>query len=296
MKKSVLSMVQRFTLLILSLVLMSCAHPTVPALNRDTAQPQLPGKFVWYDLFTTDLAAVEVFYRDLLGWEFAASDLMGAKVKTIKLNGAAIANAVEVELNGDQPGESRWLGYVSVADVDQAAGTVKASGGKIHTLPRQLSDRGRIAVCFDPQGAIFALLRSSTGDPPDADPVPNRLAGSELWTNDLEGAFGFYQAVTGYEVLPVALQNGDTYQFLAVNGRPRAGIAKILWEDVKPNWVPYIVVEDVAGIVAKAETLGGQLLLGERDGGAKDAVAILSDPAGGIFGVQQVWKVKKVQP
>jgi len=48
--------------------------------------------------------------------------------------------------------------------------------------------------------------------------------------------------------------------------------------------------------VAKAETLGGQLLLGERDGGAKDAVAILSDPAGGIFGVQQVWKVKKVQP
>jgi predicted enzyme related to lactoylglutathione lyase len=73
-------------------------------------------------------------------------------------------------------------------------------------------------------------------------------------------------------------------------------MAEILWKDVKPNWVPYIVVENVEEIVTKAKKLGGRLLLGLQKGASKDSVAILPDPAGGIFGVQQIWKLEKVQP
>lgn len=296
MKNAVLPMLRSLALLLVSLALVSCAHTTVPSLNPEGAQPQLPGKFVWYDLFTTDLAAVEVFYHDLFGWEFAAPGFIGGKVKTIKLNGAAIANAVEINLAVDKPRESRWLGYMSVVDVNQTARSVKAAGGTIHTPPKELPDRGRIAVCLDSQGAVFAILQSTTGDPSDADLIRHQLVGSELWTHDLDAALTFYHTVNGYTELPVALKNGGTYSLLAVDGRPRAGLTKILWDDVKPNWIPYVVVEDVADIVEKAEKLGGRLLLGQRIKGSRDAVAILSDPAGGIFGVQRIWKPGEVQP
>jgi len=275
---------------------LSCAGPTVPSIVQGGAQPHLPGKFVWYDLFTTDLIAVEDFYQELFGWEFATSGFMSGSVKIIRLNGEAIANAVEIEVASDDPKESRWLGYISVEDVDNFAVTVKKFGGKVHTEPKEIPHRGRVAVCLDPQGAVFAVVRSSTGDPSDKRLTKHQLVGSELWTNNLDSALKFYHAVTGYVELPVLMEHGGTYRLLAVNGRPRAGMAEILWKDVKPNWVPYIVVENVEEIVTKARKLGGRLLLGLQKGASEDSVAILSDPAGGIFGVQQIWKLERVQP
>ena len=124
MKKSVSRKVRIFVFLIMSPLLLSCAGPTVPSIVQDGAQPYLPGKFVWYDLFTTDLIAVEGFYQELFGWKFATSGFMGGSVKTIRLNGEAIANAVEIEVTSDDPKESRWLGYISVEDVDNLAVTV----------------------------------------------------------------------------------------------------------------------------------------------------------------------------
>jgi len=296
MKKNVFMTFRSCLFFILSLLLLSCARTPVSSLNQEGVKPHLPGKFVWYDLFTNDLSKVADFYKELFGWEFAGEGFRGNGLKTIRLNGTAIANAVEVEWPRHNNNASRWLGYVSVNDVDLTVATVEAFGGKIHTEPKEVPHRGRIAVCIDPQGAVFAVVRSSTGDPVDKAPVKHQLIGSELWTNDLDAALSFYHAVAGYIEMPVLMEDGATYRLLAINGRPRAGMAEIMWEDVHPNWVPYIVVENVEETVKKAQVLGGKLLLGLRDGAAVGAAAILSDPTGGIFGVQQIWVSDEVQP
>jgi len=296
MNKNVPLMFRSIGFLLMILLLASCAQPTVPRLVQSNGQPHLPGKFVWYDLFTNDMKASAVFYRELFGWEFADSDFKRGRVKTIRLHGVPIANAVEIELPNDGANRPKWLGYISVEDVDHTVDTVKRHGGEIHLGPKDLPHRGRIAVCFDPQGAAFAVVRSSAGDPPDTPPVNHQLIGSELWTKGLDAALAFYQASVGFTEIPVIMEDGSTYRLLAADKRPRAGLAEILWEDVRPNWVPYVVVENVREIVTKAEACGGQLLLGLRDDASENSAAILSDPTGAVFGVQKQWRPREVQP
>jgi len=62
---------------------------------------------------------------------------------------------------------------------------------------------------------------------------------------------------------------------------------KIPWDDVKPNWLPYIAVEDVMAIVAKAEELGGKILVEPDKTIREGRVAIIADPSGAVFAVQQ---------
>jgi predicted enzyme related to lactoylglutathione lyase len=69
---------------------------------------------------------------------------------------------------------------------------------------------------------------------------------------------------------------------------PRAGVEKILWNDVKPNWIPYIAVKDVREIIKKVETLGGKPLIKPSEDTSKNPVAIVSDPSGAVFGLQQI--------
>ena len=62
---------------------------------------------------------------------------------------------------------------------------------------------------------------------------------------------------------------------------------KIPWDDVKPNWLPYIAVKDVMAIVAKAEELGGKVLVEPDKAIREGRAAIIADPSGAVFAVQQ---------
>src|SRR5258705_4371031 len=44
--------------------------PPLPPLTTASGSPRLPGKFVWADLVTDDLAAAQNFYGRLFGWTF----------------------------------------------------------------------------------------------------------------------------------------------------------------------------------------------------------------------------------
>ena len=80
--------------------------------------------------------------------------------------------------------------------------------------------------------------------------------------------------------------------FLIKNGKTRGGIVKIPWDDIKPNWLPYIAVEDVMAIVAKAETLGGKVLVEPDKMVREGLLAIIADPSGAVFAVQQINNIR----
>ena len=260
----------------------------VPPLTEPASQSHTVGKFVWYDLLTGDVPAVKKFYGGVLGWEFESVDETD-NVYTLILNrgmpiGGIIDNKDATKVDGEQ-----WLSYLSVADVDTAAGIAKKNGGKVLRKPFDLKERGRVAVVTDPQGALMVLVRSTSGDPADGEPPYSSWLWTELFTSDVNGAAGFYSALAGYEIDEMDTGVRVPYFVFETLNKPRAGMLAIpdQWKDVTPNWLPYIRVEDPAAVVAKVEALGGRVLLAPDPKVRNGSAAIIMDPTGGVLAIQK---------
>ena len=77
----------------------------------------------------------------------------------------------------------------------------------------------------------------------------------------------------------------EAYYLMKHDGKYRAGIVQLPWKEVEPNWLPYILVENPAGIAAKAEELGGKVVLASKSV-VHSGSAVIADPTGAVFAVQ----------
>jgi hypothetical protein len=276
-------------ILLLGLVVQACSKDQiiVPQVTPEPTHMRLVGKFIWYDLFTHDLQSTSRFYEKLFGWSFSDTASKEKLVKTVTRDGVPIANAIYIAPQNSKARESRWLSYISVEDVDRILVVSKKNNGTVYLQPKDLPNRGRVAIMKDPEGALFAVVTTSDGDPPDRGFIQNHWMGSELWSTNPDAALTFYHLLVGYEQQLVDVGAGPKYRFLVKNGQTRGGIVKIPWDDVKPNWLPYIAVEDVMAIVTKAEELGGKILVEPDKAIREGLLAIIADPSGAVFAVQQ---------
>jgi predicted enzyme related to lactoylglutathione lyase len=275
--------------LFVGLIMSACSKEQiiVPRVTPEPTQLHLVGKFVWYDLFTNDLQSASRFYEGLFGWSFSDTASKERVIKTISRDGVPIANAIHIDSKKGNVNECLWLSYMSVEDVDRALTVSKKNNGTIYLQPKNLPNRGRVAIVRDPEGAIFGIVTTSDGDPPDQSFVRNHWMGSELWSKNPEAAIEFYHLLAGYEQRLVDMGAGQKYRLLVKKGQTRGGVVKIPWDDVKPNWLPYIAVEDVMAIVARVKKLGGRVLLAPDKAIREGRVAIIADPSGAVFAVQQ---------
>jgi predicted enzyme related to lactoylglutathione lyase len=281
--------------LLAGLSLSGCAknHIIVPKITSEPTHQRLIGKFVWFDLFTHDLQSTSLFYESLFGWSFKETSSTGKIVKTILRDGVPIANAVYIKKEDPKVNGSRWLSYISVADVDKATKAADKNNATVYIKPRDLKNRGRIAIVIDPQKAIFGLVTATGGDPLDSDFLVNQFLGSELWTRNPDDALKFYNMLAGYEQKLVDIKPGLKYRRLVVNGRFCGGLMKLPWDDVKPAWIPYISVENTLAIVEKAKELGGKIII-EKDSAVQEgSIAIIADPSGAVFAIIQMSGIPK---
>jgi predicted enzyme related to lactoylglutathione lyase len=264
-------------LALLCLGLAACvSRPTrwIPPVTAEPTEFALPGKFVWIDLVTQDVAAAKRFYGDLFSWTFRDHE----RYSQVIHQGRAIAGVVPA---ADAEQGSEWVGNLSVSNVDEAAVAFSAAGGLIEIAPVEAPDRGRMALVSDREGALLLLVRSSQGDPPDEEPGIGSWLWRELWTHDVPGAVEFYSAIGGYQTREVDL-NGLPYRVLLDGDRPRAGIVEAPAE-VNPLWLPYVRVDQIESVTAKAEALGARIVMQHEQS------AILVDPTGAPFAIQ-VWQ------
>ena len=64
-------LIQAFALLFLALtVLVRADEPEFPPLTTAEGNSRLPGKFIWADLVTDDVAKAREFYAQVFGWQF----------------------------------------------------------------------------------------------------------------------------------------------------------------------------------------------------------------------------------
>jgi len=260
-----------------------------PIVDPPTGQ-YTPGRWVWGDLVTSDVAAAADFYGKVFGWTFETyGGEDDRETYTLVLsNGLPIGGMVfdQRAKNGDVP-SARWIGLVSVPDVAAAAAAVSANGGKVVVAPRSLGERGETAVFQDPEGVPFGAVRSKHGDPADYLGDVNEWAWLDLWTADVTRATEFYRAVVGYEVYPVQLHELRRGAHLVSGGYARAGVMQKNDPRTSAVWLPYVRVVDAKLAAEAARAAGGKVLREPADvGGA--VVAVIVDPTGAPVGVAQL--------
>jgi predicted enzyme related to lactoylglutathione lyase len=177
---------------------------------------------------------------------------------------------------------------MSVPDVDKAKDVAVQHGAKVLYAPHDVPDRGREAVLADPQGAVFAVLASSAGDPPDALADRGEWIWSSLLTRDPDTDAAFYQTLLDYEVFD--LPSGDTgaqHLLLASGDYARASANTLPSEKpgLHPNWLNYVRVDDAVAAAAKAVSLGGRVLVEPRLDRHGGKLAVVADPEGAPFGL-----------
>lgn len=253
-----------------------------------SSEPLL-GKVVWNDLITEDLDAARRFYAGLFGWTFESSARPGGRPYALaKSAGVYVAGFVPIAARADGMELSRWLPYISVEDVDAAVTRATASNGKVAAGPRNVN-LGRVAAIIDPEGAVIGLARSRIGDPDDATTkaAAGRIVWTELLANDPQSAARFYHSVFGYDPRTIERRDG-TYTLLTRQGKERAGILKNPAQQWDPIWLTYFGVDDPVAAAARAESLGGKVILRASPQVREGTIAVVTDPSGAVLVLQKV--------
>lgn len=244
---------------------------------------QRPGAVVWMDLLTDDVPVAVRFYSEVFGWDIEVSS--GGEYAYAVLNGRPVASIVAYDEDvGDA--EGLWIPSLSVPDVDEALRAVKTSGGAIIEPPEDLPGRGRYVLIEDPTGAVVMLLRAAGGDPERSERV-NGWYWSELWTDDTVAAAAFYQAVVGYRTVSIKDSAGSQYDIMGRDSHPYASLVVTPLKDVQPNWLTYLLVDDVDATARAVLKAGGAVLVPPLKDGFNEDVAIIADPTGGVIALQQ---------
>jgi predicted enzyme related to lactoylglutathione lyase len=110
----------------------------------------------WNELMTPDMNAASTFYTGLFGWNLKPSP----EYTEIDLGSTGIGGMMQItpEMKG-MP--TAWAPYFAVADCDATVDKIKSLGGKVYMGPHEIPNVGRFAVCADPQGAMFNIIRPS---------------------------------------------------------------------------------------------------------------------------------------
>jgi predicted enzyme related to lactoylglutathione lyase len=263
------------------------AFPVLPALVEPASQEHHVGKVILVELVTPDLGAAKKFYGGLFGWTFR--DIESGKTKYVEasLDGRPVAGLNHKELPAGEQRQPAWLTFIAMRDVDAARTVVLAQGGKVLFGPHSIPNRGRQAVFADPQGAVFAVLASSSGDPPDLLALPGEWIWSSLITTDPDTDAAFYQTLFDYEVFDLPDDGGSQHLLFAADNYARAS-ANALPENrpnVHPHWLNYVHVEDAVAMSAQVVALGGRVLVEPRVDRHGGRVAVVADPLGARFGL-----------
>lgn len=252
------------------------------------------GKFVWYDLMTTDLKAAMAFYEAVVGWTFKDSGMPGpGPYMLVEAGGRPIAGAMQLSDEMCAEGaRTGWMGHIYAPDVDAAAAAVAAAGGAIHRAPSDIPGVGRFAIAADPFGAVFSLFANSP-EYAAAPPLPPGALGDcgwrELHAGDGPKAFGFYAGLFGWKPdMTVDMGPMGVYQtFTAADeGPPGFGGMMTKHPDMPASmWLYYFNVDAVGAAIDRAKAAGGTVLMGPHQVPGGGWIAQFLDPQGGMFAV-----------
>ncbi len=180
------------------------------------------GRFVWYELVTTDVEAAIAFYTKVMGWGAWDASAPGKPYILFGDGKSAISALTPLPDDARQMGvQPVWVGYVGVGDVDATAERVARLGGAVQVPPTDAADISRFSVFTDPQSARLALFKWRNPDqqPRAAPDAIGRVGWHELLAADWEKAWAFYGELFGWQKGETDSTETVTYQPFSAGGQ-----------------------------------------------------------------------------
>jgi uncharacterized protein len=113
-------------------------------------------------------------------------------------------------------------------------------------------------------------------------------AGTPCWTDlgagDVDAMVGFYTDIFGWTSPPADEEHGP-YRMFQQDGHLVAGVGAKQDPSTATAWTVYIATDDADATARTAQERGGTLLVGPISVGEPGRMAILTDPAGIVFGL-----------
>ena len=245
-----------------------------------------PGHFVWHDLMTRDVSAAKQFYGALLGWSFEDTKRGDRPYVLARAASEPVAGFVDVSAIADAA--PQWISFMAVDDVDKSVALVQSEGGKVLIAPREVPSIARAAVVTDPQGAPLGLAQLRREVPDPDQPRLGHVFWQEYLARDASQALAFYQRLAGYVSKVTDTKLGIDYHVLHKT-RGRAGLFQLpaATTHVEPNWLPYVLVTDPAGLAAKVPGLGGRILVPAAPDLRNGSLVVIADPGGAPLALQK---------
>jgi predicted enzyme related to lactoylglutathione lyase len=227
-----------------------------------STRPSYLGRFIWYDLMTTDTRAAQAFYGKVVGWSAKDSGVAGQSYTIFSAGDAGVAGLMDIPEDARRGGvQPAWMGYIGVDDVDLWAERVQGKGGKVHRPPTDIPTVGRFAVVSDAQGAGFMLFAPIGPDqaPPNSK-APGHVSWRELRTLDGAKAWDYYSGLFGWtKGNAIDMGEGGLYQLFQYGGEDVGGIMKKMAHTPAPSWLFYFNVESIDAAQARVEAAGGRV-------------------------------------
>lgn len=243
------------------------------------------GRFLWYELLTTDVDSAIAFYTSVIGWGTQQSEMEGYSMWTD--GGVPIGGLMAMPPDAAAP--PNWLPYIGARDTDAVVTQAKKLGARTYVEPRDIPNVGRFAVLSDPQGAAFAVYTPLMDPGEESDPAPGRFSWHELATTDWQAARKFYFELFGWS----ATQDFDMgemglYAMYGRGGKEYGGMFNKPPEmPMPPAWLLYIMVRDLDDAIGRVKANGGQLLNGPMEVPGGDRIAQCLDAQGAAFAMHE---------
>ena len=240
------------------------------------------GEFCWFNMLTPAPAEAREFYSKLLGWTYVELPGMG---HIVQVGGRDVGGLWDLAGPNTPPGTPAHIGVmVKVESADATGEKVASLGGK--ALPAfDVMDKGRMAVCFDPNGGQFDVWEPKASPGTDVDAT---LAGAPSWietmTTDAKRATPFYSGLFGW-TFEVMNTTGLEYTIFKLGPEPVAGMLQITPEmgKVPSHWLTYFTVTDVEKSVKEAVELGSKLCMTMKEAPGVGRFCMLTSPQGVSF-------------
>ena len=244
------------------------------------------GRFVWYELTTTDMQAAKAFYVEVVGWGARDASMPGIPYTVFSAGEAPVGGLMVLPEQARKAGERpNWIGYVSVNDVDATADRISQLGGAVHVQPQDVLDVSRFSVVSDPQMATLALfkwLKPSEHQPADLR-AWGRVGWHELYAADWEKAWTFYNELFGWQKAEADIGAMGTYQLFSAGGQTIGGMYTKPAVVPVPFWLYYFNVGDIDAAVKRVKAGGGQVRYGPIGVPGGNSIVQCTDPQGAMF-------------
>jgi len=244
------------------------------------------GRFVWYELMTTDLEAANAFYGEVVGWRTREASMPGSRYTLFTAGDVSAAGLIDLPQDAQMHGAApQWVGYVSVDDVDAAAHHVKELDGTVYVPPTDIADVSRFSVVADPQMATFILVkwRDAGRQLLIQSGALGHVGWHELLTIDWERAFAFYREIFGWQKAAADAGPTGTYLQFSAEGQTIGGMFNKPATAPASFWLYYFNVADIGAALDRVRAGRGKILEGPNEIPGGGRVARCTDPQGAMF-------------